>query len=175
MQGEFMAINYKKTSAHEPGQAIKFRGNLTGGSMTTVSGSNGGAGADPGVVSWTIPGPFGSNTTTVSANDTVNWNAGTSGIFSSTKVSQSYLISESDSSFNATSAVLSGSLPVDINTFALDLQDRYDTTYSEAFSMGPLSGNYYWFIGSASGVPFKLRVTVIGGGGAGGGGGGAPE
>jgi hypothetical protein len=162
-----MAIKYKKTENHTAGQQIKFTG--SGGSMAagTAPLASGGGGGGGGGGALTLSDGWA--TQTINAGDIAPYAAGFSATLSSTYASQAYTISTSDASYNAVSQIASGNMSVNLNTISFG--DYYTSTYSEAYSFMGMSGTYYYFIATASGVSFKIQVNVPSGGGGGGGGG----
>ena len=164
--GDFMAIKYKKTENHTPGQEIKFvdlgLGGRMGAGTAPLGGGGGGGGGGGEAVSWTRPAMFGegTETTTVNANDTVTFQNVSAAFNSltSTFVSQAYTISTSNASFSAVSQIASGNVPLTLGD--INFAGSYGSTYSTSF--GPVT--LYHFIATVSGVTFKIAVAVLGGG-----------
>ena len=141
---------------------------MAAGTAPLAGGGGGGGGG--GTLSYTLPGPFGGIVITVTSNATIDYIQSSSATLSSTYASQAYTISTSDASFAAVSQIDSGNMSINLNTVSFG--DYYASTYSEAFNLGMMSGTHYYFIATASGVTFKIRVIVVSGGGGGGFGGG---
>jgi len=135
---------------------------MAAGTAPLASGGGGGGGGGGALTL-----SSGWSTQTINAGDPAPYAAGSSATLSSTYASQAYTISTSDASYNAVSQIASGNMSVNLNTISFG--DYYGSTHSEAYNFMGMSGTYYYFIATASGVSFKIQVNVPSGGGGGGG------